>query len=292
VLKKQTLIIVLVVIVLGLGSAIFILSLNRANSVSKTAKAGSSQVVITTDEDWNEVTLDNIGVANGSISINDKTLTFADISGAININIHAPGGSTFEPLYYDLGQEYMGISRIDLVSTHSPGISFSTDNINWSNWEVIAGGENLLPTSYTGRYIQLSIDCGGPPETTCHYDNFRAYQSSALATHIAQVDGGANFWSWDANTIAQTVPANTTATYQYRTSANGTDWTAWVGDIGSVTSRTGDDSNNPTRYRYLQIKATLTSTDGVSSPQIDSYAIDYHTEVKPSAPSAQTAVVQ
>lgn len=143
----------------------------------------------------------------------------------------------------------------------------------------------------TNRYFRFLTNGGEDPPDYYIYE-FELYQNST-ATHISDIDGGANFWSWDANTITQTVPANTTTKYEYRTSPDGTNWTAWVPDnIAGVTSRTGDDSNNPTRYRYLQIKATLTNTDGASTPTIDSYTIDYHTEVKPGVPTAQTAVVQ
>ncbi len=154
------------------------------------------------------------------------------------------------------------------------------------------------------RYLKISIVNTSNSDPTGDFglrDSDRTYINEMYVygkpigihtTGSTQIDGGESFWSWDSNTITQTVPANTSATYQYRTSANGTDWTAWVGSIGSVTSRAGDDSNNPTRYRYLQIKATLSNTDGASTPTIDSYGINYHTEIKPTAPSAQTAVTQ
>jgi len=108
-----------------------------------------------------------------------------------------------------------------------------------------------------------------------------------LTTGATQIDGGENFWEWEDFTPAQTTPANTSIAYRYRTSTDGATWTDWVADIGSVTSRSGDD-----KYRYLQVEASLSNTDGVSTPTIDSYSINYHTEVKPSAPTAQTAVVE
>ncbi|OQA81842.1 MAG: hypothetical protein BWY29_01019 [Microgenomates group bacterium ADurb.Bin238] len=145
--------------------------------------------------------------------------------------------------------------------------------------------------SFSARYIKVirgtSAWCGDG-------NVIRMKISGNSATHTTaptQIDGGANFWQWESFTDSKTTPANTSVSYRYRTSANGTDWTSWVGSIGSVTSRTGDDSNNPTKYRYLQIEATLSNTDGASTPTIDSYTIGYHTNQKPNAPTAMTAVV-
>jgi hypothetical protein len=123
------------------------------------------------------------------------------------------------------------------------------------------------------------------PDDFCAAE-IKAY-SPGKGTHKALVYGGENFWEWEAVTDTKDTPANTAVSYRYRTSTNGTSWTAWTSDFGSVTSRDGE-----TKYPYLQIEATLESLDGIATPRIDEYDIDYHTEVKPSAPSAQTAVVQ
>jgi len=61
--------------------------------------------------------------------------------------------------------------------------------------------------------------------------------------------------------------------------------------LASVTSRTGSDSNNPTLYRYLQVQATLTNTDGTSTPTLSEYSIGYHTNRPPDKPTGLTAVI-
>ncbi len=270
--------------------------------------------------------------SSGSIKINNKALAYTmvdippeNVSASSNSNLATnilandsnvwypdyPYTDTYNPisppvvtgwLKIDLGQDVDSISRIygDCATAfdHYCKVYYSSDDSNYTYIEDF--GEPSLETPdivdfapLTARYFRIDYLAGldfGLPSSAIAY--FRVLTSSANGTVTTQIDGGENFWSWDSNTITETVPANTSTSYQYRTSANGTDWTSWVGSIGSVTNRTGDDSNNPTRYRYLQIKATLSNTDGVSTPQIDSYDIDYHTEVKPTAPSAQTAVIQ
>ncbi|OQA52947.1 MAG: hypothetical protein BWY43_00233 [candidate division WS2 bacterium ADurb.Bin280] len=125
--------------------------------------------------------------------------------------------------------------------------------------------------------------CGTPG---VHDFQITGSHTTTHTTAATQIDGGTNFFEWEAFTPTQTTPANTSISYRYRTSTNGTDWTSWVGAIGSVTSRNGND-----RYRYLQVEATLSNTDGASTPSIDQYEIDYHTNLAPSTPTAMTAVV-
>jgi hypothetical protein len=187
-------------------------------------------------------------------------------------------------------------------------LDVSANGIDWTTVQnrSVPIGVDVVPAAHTSiatRYVRITSNYFGL-DPTPDGDGYRPYfgigvlklwEPSVTSTHTTgatQIDGGANFWSWDGFTPTQTVPANTSVTYRYRTSTDGATWTAWVAAIGSVTSRTGDDDNNPTLYRYLQVEATLSNTDGASTPTIDSYDIDYHTEVKPTAPSAETATTQ
>ncbi|MFH1909582.1 MAG: hypothetical protein ABIJ72_00070 [bacterium] len=212
----------------------------------------------------------------------------------------------------DLGSEWATIhlSKIKIMidrQIHSywlhAFISQSSDGINYSPAGTM---EEVNPTGIwqelnigQSRYIKVSLVsttgmCDGSDYNPTYLYELELYTSGASAVHTTgntQIDGGVNFWQWESSTPAQSTPANTSITYRYRTSTNGSDWTAWVANIGSVTSRTGDDSNNPTKYRYLQVEATLANTDGASAPAIDQYDIGYHTNQKPNKPTAQTAVI-
>jgi hypothetical protein len=57
-----------------------------------------------------------------------------------------------------------------------------------------------------------------------------------------------------------------------------------------VTSKTGSPGSE-TFYKYLQVETILTSTDGSATPTLSDYTINYHTNVKPDKPVAQTAVI-
>jgi len=181
----------------------------------------------------------------------------------------------------------------------------STNGTDWTQIGPCAGGSqdednppNYIINFCSSTFSHLSFRFVNPPspfDYMGHLKELSLFTEGATAIHTTgatQIDGGENFWSWEGFTPTDTEPANTSIDYEFRSSTDGATWTDWVSDIGSVTSRTGDDSNNPTLYRYLQIKATLSNTDGASTPTIEAYEIDYHTEVKPNKPTAQTAVVQ
>jgi hypothetical protein len=182
------------------------------------------------------------------------------------------------------------------IQTSTNGTDF-TDHTGYdfSSAGYIAPGWHNATFSVQAKYVRLEVKLigGVDPDPYLRLSEFHV-STAGYGTHTTgatQIDGGENFWEWESFTPTQSVPANTSVTYRFRTSTNGSDWTGWVGSIGEVTSRTGDDSNNPTKYRYLQIEATLSNTDGASTPTIDQYDIGYHIEHKPNKPTAQTAVV-
>ena len=65
-------------------------------------------------------------------------------------------------------------------------------------------------------------------------------RSAIHTTAPTQIDGGANFWHWDSFTPTQTVPANTSVTYRYRSSTNGSDHPG----AGSTTCPSGCKSDS------------------------------------------------
>ncbi|MFH1910217.1 MAG: discoidin domain-containing protein [bacterium] len=199
----------------------------------------------------------------------------------------------------DLGESF-SLTKVRCYPNATVAVVYgSNDDSSYTQITIFTPAtEEWHEFSFTDNYRYIKIE--GPqsppePATNIYLYEVQLFGMPTSATHTTgatQIDGGENFWSWEGFTPTDSKPANTSITYRYRTSTDGAIWTAWVADIGSVTSRTGDDSNDPTLYRYLQAEATLANTDGASTPTIDAYDIDYHTEVKPSKPTAQTAVAQ
>lgn len=98
----------------------------------------------------------------------------------------------------------------------------------------------------------------------------------ATATHTTastQIDGGENLISWDTFTPTQSTPSYTKIEYQFRTSANGIDWSDYTEP--QEYSGAPIDLSTLSAQRYLQVKATLTTYNSEVTPQIDEYTIGY-----------------
>lgn len=323
--QRRTLIIVFVIVALGLAFGTFFFRSNHNKQPVKKVEASSANATITLQTDWDGGTKDNIDSSSspGIIKIQNYSqskLSFTSVScttyngsssllddGSVSSGSwdHGDPAGTCQ---FDLGSvKTITSARVNATASTSGGTSFSLFagtnpgshdhlyhaffielplNQTWVDFSDLSGPVEL-------RYFEL-VPIWDFPMEHIFTNEFEVYESGASAIHTTgatQIDGGENFWQWESFTPTQSIPANTSITYRYRSSTNGIDWTSWVGAIGSVTSRSGDDSNNPTKYRYLQIEATLRNTDGASTPTIDSYTIGYHTNQKPNKPTAQTAVI-
>lgn len=265
------------------------------------------------------VEINDVAQANQQVVLSDKTITTIQADGS-KLNVADGDWSTYWGIVQaphaggnqwsvDLGTNYsvtkVRVKYFGHYLSGAPG-GFLTvlgnegggpDSFTHGFTDENTTSEYTLPSPQNIRYVsaELGMSCEDP-DNGCPMGLYglEVYKLGATATHITgstQLDGGANFWQWENFTDTKTVPANTSVTYRFRTSTNGSDWTGWVGSIGAVTSRTGDPSN-PTKYRYLQIEATLANTDGASTPTVDQYDIGYHTNQPPNKPTAMTAVVQ
>ncbi len=96
-----------------------------------------------------------------------------------------------------------------------------------------------------------------------------------------KVDAGVGQkYKWNSvnwNTAA--LPANTSVTFKYRTSEDGSTWsdTTWAG--AGTTQSSGStgtaDLSVLNATRYLEIQLTLTTSDGVSSPTLNDFTVTY-----------------
>jgi hypothetical protein len=327
--QKRTLIIAFVIIALGLALGTFFFRSNHKRATKK-AEATLNTAIITTQADWETMTRSNIDTSSaGSIKINDKTLTYTEVSltgkTITTTSDEANGGNvidenlltTWNPVYpftdsgnplpgapvitgswkVDLGEnvEYISKYAASCNNVFNAGsyIYYSSDDSSYTlldnEGEDPPGGGMYEKTfsQITARYFRIDRYAYVDMYPITGQNEFHIYTATGNAELTAQIDGGENFWEWEDFTPTDTEPPNTSITYRYRSSANGADWNAWHNAIGDVESRSGD-----TKYRYLQVEATLSNTDGASTPTIDSYDINYHTEVKPTAPSAETATTQ
>ncbi len=288
--------------------------------------ASDALETISSDAHWIVGESDNISIEAGTIKIADPSnVTEIDLqsiydmdSDNVTINIEAGSlpletaaynpidgdestyfyGGVGTGIDWDIGwwqihmQEEKSIvrfmERTDMVPPGGSNVGhiyLSSDGENFdgaSNYDCVVSGNynDCTVDPITGVYFR--IDVAG-----WQLHEIRIFEG-ATATHTTsptQIDGqegdeNKTLIEWISFEPTATVPANTSVSYEFRVSDDAENWTEWTSNFASLENR-----------RYLQIKATLTSNDGVSTPQIDDYTINFHNNLPPNAPTAQTAVI-
>lgn len=106
--------------------------------------------------------------------------------------------------------------------------------------------------------------------------------TGSYVSETLDVSQATNWTSFIAN---DTIPANTSILYETRTSTDANAWSAW----GAVS---GTTINSPAQ-RYIQVKITLSTSDGVSTPTVSDYSITYNnSDTPPINPTAVNAFSQ
>jgi len=96
-------------------------------------------------------------------------------------------------------------------------------------------------------------------------------------TFISEILDLGHVESWISLTANENTPSNTALSYETRSSNDMNGWSIWE-------SLSGTDIQSPMR-RYLQIRVTLTTSDGVSTPTVNDLTISYNSEdVDPTNP--------
>lgn len=135
-----------------------------------------------------------------------------------------------------------------------------------------AGGNSFFALTGQGTTDMWSFTAG-----TENFVSSGTYVSEAL-----DVSQATNWISFAANDL---VPANTSVTYETRTSTDQENWSAWeVVD--------GNDINSPAQ-RFIQVKITLITLDGLETPTVFDYAITYNnSDTPPTNPTSVNAFSQ
>jgi len=227
------------------------------------------------------------------------------------------GGPTF-PTYFV--HEYGSIQHIVRIKSWmvrpvvAPSAQYYIQYFDGNDWMTIYDNNppSNLPAS-TWDIQDLEVDINTTAVRTIIFDSDTMieihelqeyspiYNSPGIITSAATQITDTNLYQWQMFTPTYTTPSNTSINFNLRTSTDGATWTDWTADqtvsSGSplditslVTSSTGDPGSE-TFYKYIQVKSTLTSTDGVSTPTLSDYTIGYHTNVKPNKPTAQSVTI-
>jgi hypothetical protein len=134
------------------------------------------------------------------------------------------------------------------------------------------GGNSFYALTGQGTTDMWSYTAG-----TNNFVSTGSYVSEAL--DLAQATDWVSFVAND------TVPANTSIVYETRTSTDASTWSAWEAVVGTTIA-------SPAQ-RYIQIRITLATSDGVSTPTVSDYTITYNnSDTPPTNPTAINAYSQ
>lgn len=104
-------------------------------------------------------------------------------------------------------------------------------------------------------------------------------------TYTSETLDLANVSGWVSFSATDDTPTNTTIIYESRTSSDGDSWSSWDTISGGTIASS--------EARYMQIRITLSTSDGVSTPTVSDYTISYNSEdVEPTNPSSINASSQ
>lgn len=139
---------------------------------------------------------------------------------------------------------------------------------NGANIEY-AGGSSFYALTGQGTTDMWSYTAGA--------QNFTAsgvYMSEAI--DVSQASNWVSFEATDAT------PANTAIVYETRTSTDASSWSSWEAVSGTTIA-------SPAQ-RYIQVRITLSTTDGASTPTVYDYDITYNnSDTLPTNPTAVNA---
>ncbi|WP_333888676.1 PKD domain-containing protein [Caldilinea sp.] len=171
---------------------------------------------------------------------------------------------------------------------------YRTFRIEWGpteTWYLIDGsvitlvpGDNPLPhtgvstrTTYVFLYNQDPLQPGDPNwgnTMPLLVDWVRAgvYPSNGQYTSCI-LDAG-QIANWSQATVTATILANTGASLETRTSADGATWSSWA-SAGTLNNGVNTLTLSNPSGRYLQYRLTLTSVDPIRSPEVAALSFSY-----------------
>ncbi len=234
---------------------------------------------------------------------------FTNVSNALSGDLHSATGSTT-------------ITR-NTSAYKTIGMSKTSNTIT----SYMDGYQTFTSTASGGAWDNAMIGLSATTDAT--YDSFKAYKTLTSEPSTAQASEApkyitGSYYSSPTSTAADsgiinlgwigdwgtptgfsanvTIPTNTSIEFKVRSSSvagsNDADWTDWA-TIGSATT-TGEYSVAHASMpnitlglnKYLQIKATLNTTDGASTPILSDYTIYYVADTDaPTNPSVSSLTV-
>jgi photosystem II stability/assembly factor-like uncharacterized protein/Tfp pilus assembly protein PilV len=178
--------------------------------------------------------------------------------------------ATAEWVESDIGnQGFRAVSAVSSSLAFAVGDAGEIYRWNGSAWsaETSPTGNDFFSVFSVSSSLAYAVgEAGTIAEYALHYptSGTRTYVSSAL-------DSGAAGAAWGTLSWTETLPGSTDLTIATQTSPDGVAWSGWSAE---QTNPAGGAIVSPAN-RYIQYRATLTTTDPYATPSLDSITMTY-----------------
>lgn len=107
----------------------------------------------------------------------------------------------------------------------------------------------------------------------------------STGTYVSEAIDISQVSSWVSFVATDSTPSNTSIVYETRTSTDASTWSSWETVSGTTIASPPN--------RYIQVRITLATSDGVSTPTVSDYTISYNnSDTLPTNPTAVNAYSQ
>lgn len=166
------------------------------------------------------------------------------------------------------------LGGIKLYPYYNNDVWYSADGVSWTQTTNAA---IWTARGYFGAEVfdDNIYVTGGAVSGSLKNDVWYTTWSGTHLTATSQIIASANLTNWTTFEPQATVPADASISFNFRTSANGSAWTGW--SVSTPYAASIDISDQEGSSRYFQVLTTLSNDDGLSTPSLSSYTVNFET---------------
>lgn len=270
----------------------------RGNGTSNLYSSPNNPTLVWTTQATTVVSGVTYNVSVGGKLVSDGTNLFATIGD----------GETAFLKYNTAGNTWSEMARTPFAQYYGTSLTYASGKIialagyyKDETWEytIATNTWRLLPSNQKylygrGPYNGADIEFAGGStfyaltgQATTDMWSYTAGTNNYLSTgtYISEAHDLSQVSSFVSFVTTNATPANTSLVYETRTSTDATSWSSWEAVVGTTIASPAN--------RYLQVRITLATSNGVSTPTVSDYTITYNnSDTPPTNPTAVNAYSQ
>jgi len=264
---------------LGIGVAVN----SVTNKIYATSGSGNSTYVI---DGSNDTLLRTITVGNApqGVAINTSTnriYVANNTDGTVSVLNGANSDAVLQTVAGVTGAKFVGVNS----STNKIYVSNYNSPSNVYVYKEVGVTASLIANIVTDAYSsgvavnattnKIYVANGGTSGTgsTVSVINKVAFSSSGTISGLKMAAGANQKINWSSLAWTATTPANTSVKFNIRTSDDNSSWSSWSADL----TNSAGSSITASASRYIDVQATLATTDGLYTPTLSDVTLSYDT---------------